>query len=246
MSILNRTWMAGAAAVIGCSFASAQAPAGIHPRATAADYATSQTSKIGTFAVSVIPADQVKHIFAVDISKTYVVFEVALYPSQSAAANLDPTSFLIKIAKNSEFVRPVDAVTIASVMQDKNTPRPPSVRSPQVYTEAGVGYESGTDPYTGRREHGTYTEAGAGVGTGPVDPYSYPSYPPPGASPRDRMILERQLTDKALPAGNFAAPVAGFLYFQTNSLKKSNGKYELEYLGGAFGDTRLEVPAKTR
>ena len=228
-------------------FARAQTVRGIHPRASAADYAASEQTKNATYAAAIVPASQVKHLFAVDISKTYTVIELACYPSQAGAATVDPTDFVVKILKNSEFVHPVDPVTVAAVMQDKNTPRPPSARNPDVYTEAGVGYESGTDPVTGRRVHGTYTEAGVGMGTGrDGGPYPYPAPPPAGATPQDRAMLEQQLAEKALPGGSFSVPVAGFLYFPANSLKKSSGSYELEYLGDASGKMTLRLPAKER
>lgn len=240
--MFNRSLWPAAAIIIGSSLVAGQNPPGLHPRATPADYAVTQQSKSATYAASLIPADQVKHLFAIDISKTYVVFEIACYP-QSGSISLDPTDFVIKSPKYSEFVRPADATTVAAVMQDKNTPRPPSARSTDVYTEAGVGYETATDPATGRRVHGTYTEAGVGVGNGPNAPYPYP--PRPGASPQDRMTLEQELAEKALPAGNVTSPVAGYLYFPASSLKKSNGSYQLQYLGDPSGRVELQVPAKS-
>ncbi len=230
-------------AIVGSSLVLAQNPPGLHPRSTPADYAVSQQLKTGTYAASLVPADQVKHIFAVDISKTYVVFEVACYPSQMGIANLDPDDFLIKVGATGEFVHPADSITVASVIQEKNTPKPPSRSDTNVYSQVGVGYESTTDPYTGRRIHGTYTEAGVGVAKGgPPPPYD----PAPGSLPQDRALLEQQLAQKALPPGNFTTPVAGFLYFPADSLKKkSNGSYELEYLSDASGKVHLVVPSKT-
>ncbi len=245
MPVLVRSSIAAVAILTASSLAIAQNAAGLHPRPTPADYATSRQSKLATYAASVIPADQVRHLFAVDISKTYVVLEVACYPGQPGAVTLDPTDFLIKTVKTGEFVRPADSVTVAAVMQDKNTPRPPTIRTTQVYTEASIGYESGTDPVTGRREHGTYTEGGVGVGNGPNAP-PYPGPPPPGATPQDRMLLEQQLGERALPPGPVNAPVAGYLYFPLNSLKKSNGSYALQYLADGSGKVQLQVPLKSR
>jgi hypothetical protein len=47
--------------------------------------------------------------------------------------------FLIKAGKDSEFVHPADAVTVASVIQQKNSPRPPSNNGSAVYTSENVG-----------------------------------------------------------------------------------------------------------
>jgi hypothetical protein len=173
-----------------------------------------------------------------------MVFEVACFPSQGAIT-IDPGDFLIKAGTKSEFVHPADAATVASVMQEKNTPRIHPNGNTDIYTSGEVGYESGTDPYTGRRVHGVYTAAGAGVGheSGPMPP----APPPPGSTPDDRSLLESQLAGRAFPQGNFAAPVAGFLYFPARELKKkSSGDYELEYLSDGSGKVRLQVPAKTR
>jgi hypothetical protein len=217
-------------------------PLGVHPRASAADYGVSQQTAAGTFAASLVPKDEVKRLFAVDISNTYVVMEVAFYPSQQV--QLATADFLVKSGKSSvEFTHPADAVTVASVIQDKNTPRLPAPNSPQVVTTAGVGYASGTDPYTGRQVHSVYTEAGVGVTNG--SPGGYPPGPPPhGSTDYDRMTLQQQLASRALPDGSFASPVAGFLYFPAKEIKKKDGVYELDYLAGGNGTIRLFVPAK--
>jgi hypothetical protein len=230
--------------VAGALVASAQAITGVHPRAGAGDYAAAQQSGKVTYAASVLSADQVKHIFATDISKSYLVFEVACYPSQASQMRIDSDDFLIRAGKNSEFVHPADAVTVASFIQQKNTPARPSNNNSAVYTSANVGYESGTDPYTGRRVHGVYT--GAGVSVGPADPG--PPFPaPPGSAPQDRMLLESQLSDKALPQGSFSEPIAGFLYFPLKAIKKkSNGAYQMNYLGDPLGKVALQIPAKSR
>jgi hypothetical protein len=239
-------------AAILTPLASAQTPTtGVHARATAADYAVSQQTNHATYAASLIPADQVKHLFPIDISKTYLVFEVACYPSQSGPVALNPVAvnprdFLIKSASHSEFVHPTDALTIAAFNQDKRTPPSLPGRGPQVTTEVGVGYESGRDPYTGQRVHGTYTEAGVGVTNNPGPDMYPPPRPRPGSSPQDRQALENELSDKSLPRGTFTAPVAGFLYFAAEPLKKSKGTYDLQHLDGAASKIDLIVPAKQK
>ncbi len=223
----------------------AQTNLGIPPRATPADYSASFQTKNAIFAASLLPADQVKHIFAVDISKTYLVFEVALYPPQNAKVTIGADDFLVKSGANSEFVHSADAVTVASVIQQKNTPRPPSGRNVEVVPSASVGYESGTDPYTGRRVHGVYTEAGVGVGPNPGPDPRFP--PPPGSSPYDRQLLEAELARRALPSGQFTAPVAGYLYFPASRVKKNSaGAYELDYLGDNTAKVQLQIPLKNR
>lgn len=228
-----------------CCAVLGQAPYGIHPRASAADYAVSQQTPAAAFAASVVPAAEVKRLFAVDISNTYVVLEVACYPASSAPIKLEADDFLVKSGAASEFTHPADAVTVAAVIQEKNAPKPPSTRSTEVVTTAAVGYESAIDPSTGRRVHGVYTEAGGGVGVG-APQSAPPMAPPPGSTPYDRMTLQQQLAARAFPSGTFGAPVAGFLYFPSREIKKKNGAYELDYLGDVSARIRLRVPAKAR
>jgi hypothetical protein len=216
--------------------AAAQNTTGVHPRSNASDYSASRQAESATYAASVVPANQVKHIFAADISKTYVVFEVACYPGDSKV-DVDPDNFLVKVASDSEYVHPADAVTVASVTERKNMPRAQSNET--VYTSANIGYESGTDPNSGRRVHGVYT--GADVGVGPnVD--QGPQFPPRRDPADDRVLLEDQLTAKGLPRGHFTAPVAGYLFFPAGPLKRAKGVYQLECLGDDSRKITLQVP----
>ena len=231
-----------AVTVIFSSFAAAQSPAtGLRPRATPADYPVFRQTAHATYAATLVPADQVRHLFSIDISKKYIVFEIAVYPSQTSATAVDPGDLLIK--SGSDFVRPTDASTIAALIQDKNTPRLPN-RGPQVTTAATVGYETGTDPYTGRNVHGVYTAAEVGVDT---TGNNYPPPPPrPGSSPQDRAALENQLADKALPPGTFTAPVAGLVYFAADQVKKPKNVYNLQCVPDNAPKIDLEVPAKQK
>ncbi|MGA8026595.1 MAG: hypothetical protein WB992_05575 [Bryobacteraceae bacterium] len=229
-------------AIAICGFA--QTAPGLPPRPNPSDYSANVQTNNGTYSASLISADQVKRSFAVDISKTYRVFEVAYYPSQSGNVAIDGDDFLLKTAGNSEFIHPADSVTVASVMQQKNTPRPPSERQVAVVPSASVGYESGTDPNTGRRVHDVYTETGVSVGPNPGPDPRFP--PPPGSSPYDRQVLEAQLAQRALPQGRFSVPVAGYLYFPASGIKKkSNGAYEIDYMGDDSGKVHLQVPSKS-
>lgn len=230
--------------VLISSLGLAQTPAtGLHARATPADYAASQQVNGTTYAASLIPADQVRHLFAVDISKNYLVFEVACYPSATGAVTTNPASFLIKPGSQGEFVHPADASTIAGFIQDKNMPRPRS-RETDITTAATIGYESGTDPYTGRPVHGVYTASEVGVANGRDN---YPPPPPrPGSSPQERRALEDQLADKSLAEGTFTVPVAGFVYFPLDPLKKAKGNYDLQYLTDEPGKVNLLIQTKKK
>jgi hypothetical protein len=211
---------------------------GVRPRSSAADYAASASAEGVTYAATQLSPDQVKHLFTSDISKSYLVFEIAVYPSSQANAAVQPDDFLIRTGPKGEYAHPADGVTVASVIQQKTTPRethPPITSSGGV----GVGIASGTDPVTGRRVRTVYSEADASVGAGGPPPY--PS--PPGSSPVDRGLLESQLMDRALPEGQFTVPVAGYLYFPASYVKKHSGNnYEMEYTTEGGRKVLIPVP----
>ncbi len=221
-----------------------QQPGGVAARAKPDDYAAHVTVGGLTYAASLLSADQVKHVFASDISKKYIVLEVACYPGSGGSIELRPDSFTLD-GREKDIVRPADAMTVAARMQQKREqPRLPSEVG-NVSTDASIGYESGTDPYTGRRVHGTYESVGVGVNNGPDRRTS--SAPPPDWA-QDMEGLQRQLEDRNLPAGRFARPVAGYLYYPLALIKKP-GKdgYQLKYAGDDIAQNAvLALPAKSR
>ena len=215
-------------------------PRGVPARSTAADYPAHVLVDGATYGAAVVPAAELKHIFAFDISKSYLVFEVAVYPGGASAVKLDPDGFVVKLPRTGDVVHSADSVTVASVIQQKNLPKPPSNRG-SVIASTEVGYESGRDPYTGQRVHGTYTDTQVGVESG-RDP-GPPPYPSPGGYPQDRQLLESQLWDKGLPAVHALHPAAGYLYFPASLLKKkAAGVYQLQYLGPQDQDPSQPAP----
>src|ERR1700684_1861063 len=94
-------FVTGAVAVWLCSsILSAQQappqPKGGPARSSPTDY-TAQVSTGGvTYAAALLSADQVKHAFAFDISKSYVVFEVAVYPQASSPVEIDPDGYIAR------------------------------------------------------------------------------------------------------------------------------------------------------
>lgn len=206
----------------------AQQPRGVPARSTPADYDAHITVNGVTYAASLLSADQVKHAFAFDISRSYVVFEVAAYPQAGTRVDIDPDGFVVRSSHTGEDVRASDSVTVASVIQQKNLP-PATSNRPAVTASTAIGYESGTDPYTGQRYHGRYTASQVAVDNRDNFP---PAMPSPGGYPQDRALLEYQLYDKSLPQARIDRPTAGYLYFPSSPLKKkSSHEYELEYLG---------------
>ncbi len=119
-------------------------------------------------------------------------------------------------------------------MAARRYPQNPPRRSDlDIHPTVGIGYESGNDPYYGRRK-GVYTTAGVQVGAG--------GWHDPGTAStgRDRQIMEEELADKQLPDGPLRGPVAGYLYFPFPANKQKNVTYELEW-NGAAGRLRLPL-----
>src|SRR3954465_12896156 len=78
---------------------------GIRPRATAADYPAHQSGAGVTLGAAVVPGDQVKKLFAVDLNKLgYIVVEMAVYPD--ANVEIAARDFLLRIGSDGSTVRP--------------------------------------------------------------------------------------------------------------------------------------------
>src|ERR1700747_2672863 len=77
-------------------FAQQQQPKGLPARSSPGDYKAHITVAGASYAASVVPPDQLKHVFAFNISKDYVVFEVAIYPQPGSTIDLDPDGFLVR------------------------------------------------------------------------------------------------------------------------------------------------------
>src|ERR1051325_11449623 len=69
---------------------------GIRPRPAAADYPAQKSGAGVTLGAAVVPADQVKKLFAVDLNKLgYIVVEMAVYPD--ATVEIAARDFLLRI-----------------------------------------------------------------------------------------------------------------------------------------------------
>jgi hypothetical protein len=214
---------------------------GIRPRESSADYTAHQAASGATVAAAVIPPDQVKKLFATDLNAGgYIVIEVAIYPEAGKEIDVSSGDFLLRVGSNPAIVRNASASAIAAALQRKSTP--PEIRRKSdvsVYSTATVGYETGTDGY-GRRRSGVYTAAGVGVGVG--DDPNAAAPPRPGSTDQDRMTMEQELADKALPEGKTTRAVAGYLYFPRPTARQRNAAYEITWYG-IDRQVHLTIPA---
>jgi hypothetical protein len=228
-----------------------EAPKGIPARPAASDYAAKAEWQHASFAASLVPAKQVEHLFAFDISKTYVVFEVACYASDDKALKISREAFVVKVNASGDAVHPAEPVTVASAIERQNQPEIPSSHPVSVAGGATIGYEHGTDPYTGRPVNGVYTAEQVGVRTGDDRTMQRPDpVAKPGGTYEDRKMLEAQLTARSLPEGPVDHAVAGYLFFRKSDLKaQPDNTYALQYLAdedgsGATHAVTISVPKK--
>jgi hypothetical protein len=215
---------------------------GVPPRRSASDYPVQQTVKtpagLAAVGAAIVPADQVRKMFSSDISRDYIVVEVAMYPADGKSFEADRYDFGLKVNSGSKG----DRVAHADSPSDVALPpyeRRPDLGGPEskvnVTQEAGVAVARTNDPYYGKRTSvGTYE--GTTVSNGPP-PRSQPA--PDGV---DRRAIEAKLRDKALPDGPTAKAVAGYLYFPA-SKKGKNDVLELQYTKGDI-ELDLRLPAK--
>jgi len=198
----------------------AQAQHGLGPHKSVSDYPVNSTLDGVSIGASMMTAEQVRRTFVSDVNRGYVVIEVALYPSNKGALNVSYQDFTLQIAGARTTARPVSARTIAGVLQKTA----PAYRDVNVYPQVGIGYD---------RAGGVWKQVGLGIG---VDASR------PGATDKDRDVMEQELSDKSLPEQTASAPVAGYLYFPIGARKKGV-RYELSYESAA-GKMILPFPAE--
>jgi len=207
---------------------------GLPPRTSVGDYPAHENAANASIGVVRLRPDQVSQMFSADISKNYVVLEVAVYPKNSAAADVRLFDFGLRFGGEQE-TRP-DTPDQASIPWRETRGIQDRIQTSE---EVGVFVGTGTDPVTGQRttRTGTYERVGVGVGTS--SDHRFPD-PPRGPDPR---ILEDKLAAKALPEGKTSHPIAGYLYFPQPTKKAKDGKLELTYSkdGTSFA---LSLPAK--
>lgn len=221
-------------AVIGplASFAMA-GDSGLPPRPSSTDYPVNKTSKAAAIGALLAPGDQVKKILPDEISKKYIVVEVAVYPEDGAAVDVASLDFALKFGPDD--VRyPSTPHDVASLWKE-NQPSFPN-HGTAVHGETGVTYGSGNDPVNGRTR-GWSTYEGVSVSN---DHPATTATPPP---PYDPYIVETRAKEKALPEGETSNAVAGYLYFPRPPKKYKNAALELRY--SKDGDV-ITLPLRTK
>jgi hypothetical protein len=205
---------------------------GTAPRSSSEKYKAHAKHGGVSIGAELLTRKEVSKEFAADVNRCCLVVQVAVYPQKDELLNVSLDDFTLVVGGTEAPVRPQSATVISAKLEKKNG----SNGSLTTSTSAGIGYESGTyiDPVTGRpvHVHGVTTSAGVAVGAGDRVPATVAEH--------DREVIERELSEKALPEAKIAIPVSGYLYFSLPQQKKDT-KYRLEYV--VKGETlNLQLP----
>lgn len=193
------------------------APKGTVPRASAEKYALHASQDGVGIGVVLLSPEQARKQFVSDLNRCCVVVEIALYPEKDQPVAVSLNDFAISPVASESATKPASAKVVASTLQKKAA----DTRDISVYPSVGVGYGSGGyDPVTGTRTPGgTYKQVGVGVGIGGGGQ--------PASTDKDRATMETELSEKGLPEGSAAAPVAGYVYFPIT--RKKGTALQLSY-----------------
>jgi hypothetical protein len=207
--------------IVGCLASLAfAAPKGTVPRSSASRYPVHTQSDGISIAARLLPPAEAHKTFVSDVNRCCVVLEFAIYPEKDKPLTVSLDSFTLRLTGSETAAKPSSAKVVSAMLQKKAQEQ----RDVSVSPTVGVGYGSGSvyDPATGtQRGGGVYTTAGVGVGIGSQGSE-------PASSEKDRAVMETELSEKGLPEGATAAPVAGYLYFPISRTKKAT--YQLEYM----------------
>ena len=198
------------------SIAANAADTGVPPRGGASDYPVHGAADAATIAADIIPPNQVAKMFSPEISKQYIIVEVAIYPGNSAPFDVESTDFALRVGQHvGRADRPID---VAPWAERRDTARLPV----DVTTETGVIYQRSSDPVYGHQQSvGTYT----GVGVSQPG-QNVPSPPNPKVDPR---VIYEKVRRSALAEGDTKTVLAGYLYFPQYAKRRKSDAIELKY-----------------
>ena len=145
------------ACIFGVAMIAHASDPGVPPRAASTDYPVHGPAESATIAAAIVPPNQVSKMFSPDISKDYIVLEVAIYPQNGVPFDAQSADFSLRVGQR---IGRADSPLAVSPWPDR---RAPGIHSPvDVTTEVGVVHESENDPVYGR-QHGTETYSGVAV-----------------------------------------------------------------------------------
>ena len=75
------------------------ADTGVPPRPVPKDYPVQVQAPAAKIAAAIIPANQVSKMFSPDISKDYIVVEVAIYPENGVPFDVESPDFALRVGQ---------------------------------------------------------------------------------------------------------------------------------------------------
>ena len=192
---------------------------GIAPRSSSSEYPAHIQRDSVAVGAKLLTSAEVRKAFVSNLNHCCIVVELAVFPKAGQPFSVSLDDLTLRVAGTETAARPSSATVISAALQKDARQQ----RDVMVVPAVTVGYQTGSvyDPTTGTaRGGGVYTGAGVGVGVGQRGNQ-------PGASDKDRSVMETELNEKGLQEGDSASPVAGYLYFQISRSK--NAKYQLQY-----------------
>ncbi|HTB18273.1 MAG TPA: hypothetical protein VK708_09150 [Bryobacteraceae bacterium] len=194
------------------------ADTGVPPRGTATDYPAHGPAGAADIAADIVPPNQVAKMFSPEISKQYIVVEVAIYPGNGVPFDVESKDFALQAGEHvSRGDLPIDVAPWPEA-------RGPGRRVPvDVTTETGIIYQRSNDPVYGRQQGvGTYS----GVGVSAPGQSAPPPPPDPKADPR---VVYDKVRRYALAEGDTKTAIAGYLYFPQYAKRRKSDAIELKY-----------------
>lgn len=207
------------------------APKGTAPRSDASRYPAHAIRDGIAIGARLLSHDEARKAFVSDVNRCCLVVEIAVYPQKDKPFEVSLSDLSLRVSGAENEAKPSSAKVVAAALQKQAKGQ----RDISVYPTTEIGYESGNiyDPATGtRRGGGVYTRSGVGVGIGGTGTS--------GSTEKDRDAMATELSEKGLPEGSAAGPVAGYVYFPLPSGKKK-ATYQLDYAVNG-GKVALSLP----
>ena len=176
---------------------SGQERSSISPRLEVTEYETQASTSRVQFGAALLSRSEAARFFT-PLEDQYYVVEVAVYPVQGQAVELEPGSFRLRTEGKSR--KPQNPHAIATFLLKTAPPAPGMETTSRRSESIGIRRETG-------RPTEVFTEQRRGVGISSGHYWTH----------EDRERMYNELSSQELPEGSTAEPVAGYLYFSIKS-----------------------------
>ena len=195
----------------------ASADTGVPPRDASTDYPAHGPADAATIAADIIPANQVAKMFSSEISKQYIVVEVAIYPESGVPFDVELSDFALRVGQRvGRADRPID---VAPWPERRDSARDcPWTLPPKPESSISA---AAIRLWASAQGVGTYT----GVAVSPAGQNA----PPPPNPKVDPQVVYDKVRRSALAEGATKTAIAGYLYFPQYAKRRKSDAIELKY-----------------